>query len=171
MPQLPHEEPVRMARRRPNGAAADFGPSRTTMNCRILCMLMLVPVATRSHARESCTVISLKDDYKRATAVFVGESLRSNTGTAHFRVIQTLKGQVGPEVILDSTQFQRFLPGLTYLVFSYSNGAGPAYIHDCSHTNPVNHPFAREVQVISRRSRWWNCPISSLPWRRRPGVP
>jgi len=43
---------------------------------------------SRVEARESCTLITLKNDYKGASVVFLGESIGGEPGTARFRVIQ-----------------------------------------------------------------------------------
>ena len=135
-------------------------------------LFVLVVVATTSDGRNTCTLITLKDDFKRASLVLLGKALPSDPGTTRFRTIRAWKGSPEPEVVLDAVQFQRrFEPGQTVLVFAYERGDG-WYLHDCSHTNPVAAAFVeREIRTLDSRSRWWNCPISSFSLRRRPGAP
>ena len=134
--------------------------------------VLVVALAVTGQARENCTLITLKDDYKRASIVLLGEALTNDAGGARFRVIRAWKGNPGSVIVFDDAEYQRrFQAGQTVLVFAYERGGVP-YLHDCSHTNPVTAAFVeQEIRTLNSRSRWWNCPISSMSMRRRPGAP
>lgn len=134
--------------------------------------VVVLTVVSTSEARESCTVITLKDDYKRASFVLLGEVLPREGGVGRYKVIRAWKGDPPPEISFATQDFQRqFEAGQRVLVFGYRDAAGVPYLHDCSHTNPVGAGFVeREMRTLSARSRWWDCPISSF-FRRRPNAP
>lgn len=121
-------------------------------------------LGSTSYARETCMVITLKDDYRRASFVLLGEVLPRDGGIGRYKVIRAWKGDPPPEVSFATKQFQRqFEPGQTVLVFAYRDAAGVPYLHDCSHTNPVTSAYVeQQVRTLSSRSRWWDCPISSF---------
>lgn len=122
-------------------------------------------------ARQSCTVITLKDDFKRASVVFLGEAYSTQQG--QFRVIKVWKGSLPPAIGLETAEYQSsFKSGVRYLVFGYEHPNGVLYLHDCSHTKPVIAAFVeKEISTIEKRHRWWKSPLSSLSWRHRPGKP
>jgi len=139
---------------------------------RNLLLVVVLLMATAAHGRDHCTITSLKDDFKRASVVFLGESRMSDGSKAHFKVAETFKGRVGDQVEVEVTQFQRFVPSQTYIVFAFRDPSGRLYLHDCSHTNPVTSAFVeRQVRTVRSRQRWWRWPVSSFAFRPRQAAP
>jgi hypothetical protein len=139
----------------------------------LIVAVVFAALASPVVARESCTRVSLKDDYKRAAIVMLGEALPSQPGEARFRLIRAWKGDPHSEVVFDAAQLERrFVPGQKVLVFGYVRAGAVPYVHDCSHTNPLTAAFVHQaVQTISSRSAWWNCPLSSFTLRGRADAP
>jgi len=135
-------------------------------------LVVLALFAWPALACDPCSVISLKRDYKRASAVFRAELISDHAFRSRLKVLERWKGEIGEEVEVNrvggrSCPFRGFAPGVQYLVFAYAVDE-ELVVSDCSHTNPITTPdITRELETIRSRHAWWSSPLSvSLPWNR-----
>jgi hypothetical protein len=139
---------------------------------RVLLVGIFFGYAPQIVACDSCTITSLKRDYKRASIVVRAELIDEKDSLARLRVLERWKGPVEEELLVSlsggaSCRFRGFAAGTEYLVFVYVADK-ELVVSDCSHTNPITaESVRRQVATIRTRHGWWNSCLSfSLPWNR-----
>ena len=136
------------------------------MRCLSIAVVFLVIVSSAPRlACDSCTIVSLKRDYKRASTVVRAELITQDSAHARLKVLEQCKGSPEVELSVALTggrlcPFRGFASGAQYIVFAY-RAATELVVSDCSHTNLIaSQLVARELETIRARHMWWNSRFS-----------
>ncbi|HVG24861.1 MAG TPA: hypothetical protein VND45_11950 [Thermoanaerobaculia bacterium] len=132
-------------------------------------LIVMLLIANATFACSVCVGKPLKIAFQDAEMFFVGTVASQAQASVTFVIRAQFKGTPASEVTLSnssSCSMSRFIVGETYLVEATPEETTPhlrAYL--CSHTMAAADND-RTVNLVRRRARWWQTPLSRVSWYR-----
>jgi hypothetical protein len=128
-------------------------------------MLLGVLAAVETAACPIVVTPRLKDDFKKASRVFVGRAESAPPIVARFTVLEPFKnaqaGEVVEASISSDCDWSSFERGTTYLIVVDGSG----HVSRNSRTQLVPSEGTTDLTTVRRRAAWWRCPLSSATMR------